>query len=233
MSETTEINYLPEHVEQASTLGLSLPYIQVESSLESRLARRFLALDVDSLSILPGITEANIEQRMRIRIRSIPWLSKQDKPHLGFANTPEQGTSQLVRLDIPANPNLGDKMTGIRLNNSFWLGILIGDELLSTGLQPERYRKEKISRFQTAVSFTLGSVAGAYGAEDLAIHLLDIHRSSLPAIAMGVVGAFSTRHAMEGHYSVDLLYKDLGKKHRQQASELAAELPVLEYVASK
>jgi hypothetical protein len=231
MSELRTIEQDGDDLKTAEELGVFLPEIAVDTALDQRLARRYLALEVDNLSLLPGVRDAGIEHPIGITINGVTKFQKKDKPTLNFGDLPETEEPQTVSLEIPVAPVLTSlKGSKHAINSAFWSGVLVANHLKEEKLEPVRYRTEKTDRIQRIGKYPL------YAAIITPIEAIE-HTSFLGDMAVDfpalILSAAVLNRVLKKYYAKTVLYRDLEKKHKNTSQELAREYPVLSYIAAE
>jgi len=231
MTEYREFVPTDDSYDTASRLSLVLPHIEISKVLETRLERADLQLQIDDGNILAGITAAEIEQPVGLRIDALPKDASDNTPKLTYSSDRAFNSIRYAQMDISGRPDLGDKNLMRKLNAAFWIGILMTNDLAESKHVPLDYRAElrhQATRFNWRVALPTGIGV------DVAGNVVNSFVEHIPNWSVvNILAGPSVIAGMNIHKTIKNkrrdFYKDLEEKHKDASQDLSMRYPELAY----
>ena len=160
------IEFDPIFQAQALELGLVMPTIRIADKLDIRLARIDRTIECNDAQLFYGTKAAGLENIIAITIDSLPKDKPKSNPVIEYILTGGNNNNALIRTT--ANPNAED-FTEKKLNQAFWLGVLVVDEIAEYGVKDltNRYKELRTKQGDRGYKLLWGAAGVSFSDEML------------------------------------------------------------------
>jgi hypothetical protein len=215
--EYQPVEYDVDLQHQATNAGLVMPRLEIARGLVEQLNRRDRALEVDQFTLWSGTQDVELDTPLTVSIDSLSQDGSVNKPTLTF---PSDDHSV---IGVSHNP-VAERGMNVAINEAFWLGIVVTDEVLKN---KSNYEQRQSKAHRRTVNATLG-VAGALllelGDLEVAHATLPLDGSLLATLGLGAAGLIRLSRMRQSN-----IPDQLSQAKRHQAKALGKQYPVLSY----
>lgn len=216
----------PEQQALLDDFGLEAPHISISPLVNKRLARAGLVLGVDAVRLCEGVQELELEKATPVEIRP---ADPEQNENCAMELQPERKPD---KINLYVGNKLDDSLYEAEINREFWLGILAARHLQHNGLaQKSQLSVDKANKRRRVINALRPYATGQ------AIIQSPFFVELATNASIGIlprVGMFATGLAAQWHMIVRTkafpelnLIERVEYEHQQQATDIAARLPVL------
>jgi hypothetical protein len=211
-------------------LHLTAPTIQVTDVLQARMQRHGRQLELDEAALTDGIRAIEPERPILIRFDSQPKGKYDVDPTVAFhegSSWYDSDEPTVAQIGIKPNLSKADAENGAsrKLNEAFWLGVVVCDALAEGTGDSLRAEMEKQAKRRPKKEFVVTLLAGA--ATDGAMTAAHLGFDTSLGIALGVEAAIIIRMAKKRTSRTPDFDNFLAGKFEDRAASLASQHRVL------